>query len=172
MILYSLLRFPNFSLYVLEFGLSPVPRSSKESPVLYQIQSCLGQPCREGSCTSELWQFYSYMCLFKPFVAFQRLLWQSIVLLLGIGYTFRQGFVPDHQKKKKLVLLVYENLPFSVQTFGWLLYLSGGTPSPGCWLVWWGWSDAWSGGSVWLCLHRNKACQMCVSHLVFVTLAS
>ena len=100
MILYSLLRFPNFSLYVLEFGLSPVPRSSKESPVLYQIQSCLGQPCREGSCTSELWQFYSYMCLFKPFVAFQRLLWQSIVLLLGIGYTFRQGFVPDHQKKK------------------------------------------------------------------------
>ena len=101
MILHSLLTFTNFSLYVLEFGLSPVHRSSMESPVLYEIPSCLGQPCKQGSCTSQIWQFYAYMCLFKPFVAFQRLLWQSIVILLGIGYTFRQGFVPDHKKKKE-----------------------------------------------------------------------
>ena len=161
MILHSVLTFTNFSLYVLEFCHSPVHCSSKEIPVLSQVSNCLGQPCSQRSCTPQLCKIYSLMYLFQPLVASLCPLWQSKVLLHGIGYWVCISPFIDWG-----MLASNEHLAFSVPTHGWQLCFSGMTPSPGCCLVWWSWGDAWGLGSVGLCLHRNRDCQMCVSQLV------
>ena len=75
MILHSLLTFIYFSLFVLELV------CMKESPVQYQVSSCLGQLYKQRRDTSQLWEFYSYIYLLQPIMASPCLVYQGKLLI-------------------------------------------------------------------------------------------
>ena len=120
----------------------------------------------QKSCTTQYWRLHKCIFLFLCLVVSQLLLCQSHLLQFGIGYTCRQGLIPAPQNNWLCLRYTSKNLAFSVHILGLLLGFSWRAASPGCWLVWWGWGEAWGDDSVVLCWQNNRVCQDSVSHLV------